>query len=72
LGKDLYFAQGFSGQGVALTGMAGRLMAEAIAGSAERFDIWARLPHRSFPGGRLLRHPAQILGMLYFSLRDRL
>lgn len=72
LGKDLYFAQGFSGQGVALTGMAGRLMAEAIAGSAERFDVWARLPHRNFPGGRLLRHPAQILGMLYFSLRDRL
>lgn len=71
-GPDLFFAQGYSGQGVALTGIAGKLMADAIAGTAERFDVLARLPHRSFPGGRLLRHPAQILGMLFYSLRDRL
>lgn len=72
LGRDLYYAQGFSGQGVALTGIAGRVMAEAIAGTAERFDVLARIPLRAFPGGRLLRHPAQILGMLWYSLRDRL
>lgn len=72
LAPDLYFAQGYSGQGVALAGLAGKLMAEAIAGTAERFDVFARIPHRKFPGGRLLRHPAQILGMLFYSLRDRL
>jgi gamma-glutamylputrescine oxidase len=72
IGRDLFYAQGFSGQGVALTGIAGRLVAEAIAGTAERFDVLARIPHRAFPGGRLLRHPAQILGMLWYSLRDRL
>jgi gamma-glutamylputrescine oxidase len=71
LAPDLYFAQGYSGQGVALAGLAGTLMAEAIAGTAERFDVFARIPHRKFPGGRLLRHPAQILGMLFYSLRDR-
>jgi gamma-glutamylputrescine oxidase len=57
---------------VALAGLAGKLMAEAIAGTAERFDVFARIPHRKFPGGRLLRYPAQVLGMLFYSLRDRL
>jgi gamma-glutamylputrescine oxidase len=69
--RDLYFAQGYSGQGVALAGLAGALLAEAVAGTAERFDLFARIPHRKFPGGRLFRHPAQILGMLFYSLRDR-
>ena len=69
---DIYFAQGYSGQGVALACLAGKLMAEAIAGSAERFDVFARIPHHSFPGGTLLRYPLLVLGMLWFALRDRL
>lgn len=72
LEPNLYYAHGFSGQGVALTGLAGKLMAEAIAGQAERFDVFARIRHRNFPGGVLLRRPAQVLGMLYYSLRDKL
>ncbi len=72
LEPNLYYAHGFSGQGLALTGLAGKLVAEAIAGQAERFDVFARLEHRNFPGGVLLRRPAQLLGMLYYSLRDRL
>ena len=58
--------------GVALTGLAGRLVAEAIAGQAERFDVYARLKHRPFPGGRALRTPALVLGMAYYRLRDLL
>ena len=69
---DIYFAQGYSGQGVALSSLAGKLMAEAIAGTAERFDLFARIPHRSFPGGVLLRYPALVLGMLWYAMRDRL
>jgi gamma-glutamylputrescine oxidase len=69
---DIYFAQGYSGQGVALTSLAGKLMAEAIAGTAERFDVFARLKHQGFPGGTLLRKPALVLGMLWYALRDRL
>ena len=72
LGPNLYFAHGFSGLGVALTSLAGKLIAEAVAGSAERFDVFARIPHRDFPGGARLRAPAQVLGMLWYSLRDRL
>jgi gamma-glutamylputrescine oxidase len=67
---NVVYAQGFSGQGVALTGIAGRLMAETIAGTAERFDLMARIPHRDFPGGRLLRMPALVLGTLWYRLRD--
>jgi gamma-glutamylputrescine oxidase len=70
LGANGFFAQGFSGQGVALTQLAGRLLAEAVAGSAERFDVFASLRHRSFPGGTLMRRPLLVAGMLYYALKD--
>ena len=69
VGPTSYFAQGFSGQGVALTAITGQVMAEAIAGQAERFDLFARIPHSAFPGGPL-RTPALMLAMLWFRLRD--
>jgi gamma-glutamylputrescine oxidase len=72
LAPDVYYLQGFSGHGIALTGIAGQLVAEAIAGSSERFDVFARIPHRDFPGGPLLRRPALVLAMLYYRLRDLL
>ena len=72
LAPNVYYLQGFSGHGVALAGLAGELAAEAIAGTAERFDVFARIPHRDFPGGRLLRRPSLMLAMLYYRLRDLL
>jgi gamma-glutamylputrescine oxidase len=72
LGGDVYYLQGFSGHGIALTGLAGKLVAEAIAGDAERFDVFARIPHREFPGGAVLRRPALVLAMLYYRIRDLL
>jgi gamma-glutamylputrescine oxidase len=72
LDPGVYFVQGFSGHGMALAGMAGELVAEAIAGSAERFDVFSRIPHRDFPGGLLLRRPALALAMLWYRLRDLL
>jgi gamma-glutamylputrescine oxidase len=72
LAPNVYFLQGFSGQGVVLAGVAGQLLAEAVAGQAERFDVFARIPHHNFPGGRALRRPALVLAMLYYRLRDLL
>jgi gamma-glutamylputrescine oxidase len=72
LAPDVYFLQGFSGHGIALTGIAGKLVGEAVAGTAERFDVFARIPHREFPGGQTLRRPALVLAMLYYRLRDLL
>ena len=71
IGDNVYYAQGFSGQGVALSGILGKLMAEAIAGEAERFELFTRIKHLPFPGGPL-RRPALVLGMLYYRLRDLL
>ncbi len=70
IGPNLLYLQGFSGHGIALSGMAGRLAAEAVAGQAERFDLFGRLRHRPFPGGRALRTPALVLGMLWYRMRD--
>ena len=70
--SNVYYLQGFSGHGLALTGLAGRLVAEAIAGDAERFDTFARLRHRPFPGGRFMRTPALVAGMAYYRLKDML
>jgi gamma-glutamylputrescine oxidase len=72
LDSNVYFLQGFSGHGMALAGIAGELVAEAIAGSAERFDVFSRIPHRDFPGGMMLRRPALALAMLWYRLRDLL
>jgi gamma-glutamylputrescine oxidase len=70
--KSLYFAQGYSGQGVALTTLAGKLIAEAISGNTDRFSLFSSLKPAAFPGGQLLRHPLYILGMLWYAMRDRL
>jgi gamma-glutamylputrescine oxidase len=70
LAPNVFYLQGFSGHGIAMAGMAGRLAAQATAGQAERFDLFGRIPHRLFPGGRTLRTPALVLGMLWYRLRD--
>ena len=65
-------ASGFSGYGVAMAGMAGKVMAEAIAGQAGQFDLMASLPQPRFPGGTSLRWPMLVLAMTWYSMRDRL
>lgn len=72
LGTNIYFAQGFSGHGVAATGLAGRVIAEAIRGQASRLDAFAKLAHSDFPGGRALRTPLLVAAMAWFKLRDAL
>jgi gamma-glutamylputrescine oxidase len=72
IGDSLYYAQGYSGHGMALAGLAGKLMAEAVAGQSERFDAFAAMPHRRFPGGERLRMPLLVLATSFYKLRDRL
>jgi gamma-glutamylputrescine oxidase len=72
VGRNIYFAHGFSGHGIAATGLAGKLMADAIQGTAEKFDVFCKIPHADFPGGRAFRTPALVLAMTWFRLRDLL
>ena len=72
LEPDVYYALGFSGHGVQMATLAGKLIAEAVAGTAERFDVMARIPSPTFPGGTLLRWPGLVAGMLYHALKDRI
>jgi gamma-glutamylputrescine oxidase len=72
LAPNVYYLQGFSGHGIALTGIAGQMVAETIAGQAERFDLFTRLRHHDFPGGPALRMPGLVLAMLWFRLKDLL
>ena len=72
LGSNLYFAQGFSGHGVIATGLAGKLISESIRGQSERLDLFARIQHHPFPGGRSLRTPMLVAAMAWYKLRDAL
>ena len=68
---NVYYAQGFSGHGVALTNIVGKVLAEAVSGTAEHFDAFAGIPHNAFPGGRYLRWPIYVVAMAYFAMYDR-
>ena len=70
--NNIFFAQGYSGHGIPTATFAGKLLAEAICGNPERFNLMANLPTPGFPGGTLLRWPGQVAGMLYYSLMDKL
>ena len=73
VGRDgeVYFAHGYSGKGVILSTLAGKLIVEAIAGAAARFDLFTGLDPLPFPGGVALRTPLYVLGMLWYAFRDR-
>jgi gamma-glutamylputrescine oxidase len=70
--SNILSASGYSGHGVAMATMAGRILAEAVAGQAEKFDLLARLPIRRFLGGAGLRNPLLVLAMSWYAMRDRL
>jgi gamma-glutamylputrescine oxidase len=69
---DVLFAHGYSGMGVVLSTLAGKLLVEAMMGEDARFDLFAALEPPPFPGGVALRAPLHVLGMLWYALRDRL
>ena len=72
ISPDIFYCQGYSGHGVNVTHLAGQIMAEAIAGSLERFDLFANVKPFTVPGAHLLSRPMVALGMLYYQIKDRL
>ncbi len=71
-GTSIYSASGYSGHGVALATMAGKIIAQAIGGDLEKFDVMARVPTPGFPGGNRLRSPILTLALIWFAIRDRI
>jgi len=70
---NLWYAQGYAGHGLNVTHLAARLLGEAISGQAcQGFDLFAKVPHITFPGGKHLRSPLLALGMLWYQLKGRL
>ncbi|WP_028025061.1 NAD(P)/FAD-dependent oxidoreductase [Enterovibrio calviensis] len=69
---NIFYAQAYSGHGVNATHMAGKVIAEAISGTAERFDVFAKVKHMTFPGGPLLRSPLLAIGMTYHRIKEAL
>ncbi|WP_324710974.1 NAD(P)/FAD-dependent oxidoreductase [Pseudomonas citronellolis] len=70
---NVYFAQAYSGHGVNATHLAGKLLAEAIAGQqGSGFELFAKVPHITFPGGKLLRSPLLALGMAWYRFKEAL
>ncbi|MBD9385892.1 FAD-binding oxidoreductase [Agrobacterium sp. AGB01] len=72
LAENVYFSHGDSGHGVTTTHLLGKILGEAVAGHAERFDVWSSLPNLPFPGGKTFRVPLTVLGAWWYGLRDRL
>lgn len=68
--ENTYYAQGYSGHGLAPSHMAGKVLADAIGGDLERFDVFARIGHLKLPGGKWFANPALALGMLYYRMKE--
>ena len=68
---NVYYAQGYSGHGLNVTHFAARVVAQAIAERDSRaLDLFQRVPHRTFPGGKALRSPLLALGMLWYRFKE--
>lgn len=72
LSQNTLSASGFSGHGVAMATLAGKLCSDAIATTAKQFDVMASVPTWPFPGGATLRTPLLKMAMTWYALRDKL
>jgi len=72
LAPNVFYCQGYSGHGVNVTHLAGRIMADAVAGTMEQFDLFADVKPLVVPGARLFNRPMVALGVLYYQIKDRL
>lgn len=72
INKNVYYCQGYSGHGVTATHVMGEVMSDAIAGTMERYDLFADMRHFRIPGSQWVGNQIIALGMLYYKMKDRL
>ncbi len=72
LSPNIFYAQGYSGHGVNVTHVTGQILADAIAGTFERFDLFAKIKPVFIPGASTFGNQMVALGMLYYKIKDRI
>jgi len=72
ISPSIFYSQGYSGHGVNVTHLAGRIMADAVAGTMEQFDLFANVKPFNVPGAHVFSKPMMTLGVLYYQIKDRL
>ena len=70
--KNVYYCQGYSGHGVCATHVMGEIMADAVSGTMERYDLFADLEHMRIPGSQWIGNQIIALGMLFYKMKDKL
>ena len=68
--KNIFFAQGYSGHGVNVSHLSGQILADAISGIFEKFDVFEKVKHYRIPCNQFIGNQLVALGMLYFRLLD--
>ena len=72
INRNVYYCQGYSGHGVCATHIMGEVIADAVAGTLERFDLFAGMKPVRIPGSRWIGNQIIALGMLFYKLKDKL
>lgn len=72
ISPSIFYCQGYSGHGVNVAHLAGRIMADAVAGTVEQFDMFANIKPLIVPGAHVLSKPMMALGVLFYQIKDRL
>ena len=72
INNNVYYCQGYSGHGVCPTHVMGEVMADAVTGTMERYDLFADVKHFRIPGSQRIGNQILALGMLFYKLKDRL
>ena len=67
---NTYYGQGYSGHGVAPTHLAGKMLADIVAGDSEQFDMFSKVRHLRLPGGKWFANPALAMGMMYYRMKE--
>ena len=70
--ENVFYAQGYSGHGVATSHIVGEIMAAAMTGNPRDFDVFASAHQWRLPVGRFLGNQALALGMWFFQQREKL
>ncbi len=72
LAPSSWFAQGFSGHGMALSGYTGKLLAEAVLGNVKDIECFQKISHKAFIGSATFRMPLLVAEMAYKRVLEKL